>query len=302
MRDYSTEVEHFEREGYVIARGVLTPDDLAPLIGDLSRFIDRRANELHQEGKIRDLHESLGFDRRVVQLYHADKGILDGMDIMFLRDRATFDFLHNDNLLDLAETLIGPEISCNPIQHFRAKIPMRVESDSGFMNVPWHQDVGVTQEESDASTIHTFWLPLTDATVETGCMQILPRCVEIGALPHVAGGYGTEIDPDLLPDRKPVDLECVPGDVVVMSKYTPHLGLPNRSNRSRWSVDLRYHVTGHHSGRDWLPEFPVRSADPASVRRDYAGWCEAWKAGLADKTPHRGHRVTAKTASITPAK
>ena len=47
MRDYGNEVDHFEREGYVIARGALSEHDLAPLV-------DRRARVLHAKGKIED--------------------------------------------------------------------------------------------------------------------------------------------------------------------------------------------------------------------------------------------------------
>tara|TARA_B100000809_G_scaffold265336_1_gene323841 strand:+ start:2595 stop:2768 length:174 start_codon:yes stop_codon:yes gene_type:complete len=47
MRDYGNEVDHFEREGYVIARGALSEHDLAPLV-------DRRAHVLHAKGKIED--------------------------------------------------------------------------------------------------------------------------------------------------------------------------------------------------------------------------------------------------------
>jgi hypothetical protein len=47
MRDYGNEVDHFEREGCVIARGVLSEHGLAPLV-------DRRAHVLHAKGRIED--------------------------------------------------------------------------------------------------------------------------------------------------------------------------------------------------------------------------------------------------------
>jgi phytanoyl-CoA hydroxylase len=258
MRTFTEEVREFEREGVVIAHGVLTDADLAPVIAELQAFIDRRARELLAAGKIQEPCTDLDFEHRVVGLYRQNRGVMQGMDIMLLRGRSMFEFLHNEHLLDLAEALLGPEITCNPIQHVRAKMPASVDGADGFMNVPWHQDVGVTMPESDPSRIFTFWTPLVHATRATGCMEVLPRCVAGGALPHITGSYGTEIAPDV----------------------------------ARWSIDLRFQVTGHHTGRPSHPDFPVRSrANPASVKRDYAGWCRAWEQALAKPQTAPFHRV-----------
>ena len=294
MERYAADVRNFRAEGYVVARGVIPHAELQPVMDELTAFLDSKARSLQAAGKLTDLCEGLDFEHRVVELYRQSPAILQGMDIMLMRGRRMFEFLHNEHLLDLAEALLGPEITCNPIQHVRAKMPVSVERASGFMNVPWHQDVGVTAPESEPSAIYTFWTPLVDATRKTGCMDVLPRCIEFGCLPHVKGDYGTEIEPSQLPEREPIAAECRKGDVVVMSKYTPHRGTPNVSDIARWSIDLRYQVTGQHTGRPSHPDFPVRSrANPASVRRDYAGWRQAWEAALAK--PQEGfHRIAAK--------
>ena len=295
MRDFSPEVRHVEQEGYVIARGVLTEADTRPVIEELNAFIESQAQKLFAAGKITDRCESQNFEHRVVNLYRQNPAVVRGMDIMLLRGPAMFAFLHNEHFLDLAEALLGPEVTCNPIQHLRAKMPASVDGADGFMNVPWHQDVGVTMPESEPSRIITFWTPLVDATRETGCMEILPRCMEFGALPHISGSYGTEIDPAAMPPRQPVAAECRRGDVVVMSKYTPHRGTPNRADIARWSIDLRFQVTGQHTGRPVHPDFPVRSRkNPASVRRDYAWWCHAWEQALANPQAVQFHRVAPK--------
>jgi ectoine hydroxylase-related dioxygenase (phytanoyl-CoA dioxygenase family) len=293
MRNFSAEFAHFQDHGYVIARNVLPPATLQPLVAEFSAWVDQQARDLHADGKITDLYEELDFDHRVVALYRQNQAILAGMDLMHMRGEACFSFLHDSCLLDLVQTFLGPEISCNPIQHLRAKMPSAVDAKSGFMQVPWHQDVGVTAEDSDDSNIITFWLPLSVATRESGCMEILPDCVAGGCLPHVSGSYGTEIPDDVLPQRQAITAASEPGDVVVMSKYTPHRGLENVADYARWSVDLRFHPTGQPSGRDWQPSFPVRSADhPDSVSAfTHAHWSDAWKTALADRTRHKAHRV-----------
>ena len=45
------------------------------------------------------------------------------LDIMFLRGEAAFAFLRNEKILDQVEGLVGPELTCSPIQHVRPKLP-----------------------------------------------------------------------------------------------------------------------------------------------------------------------------------
>ncbi len=273
------QVADFWENGFIIARAALTSADLQPVIDELSAFIDMRAQKLKAEGKIEHLYEDEPFEKRYGLLFKQSKEIGLGIDIMQLRGRAMFEFLHNDNLVDIAESLVGPEVTCNPIQHVRAKPPVAYEAHEGpsFHNVPWHQDAGVMMPEADGSRVLTFWLPLGDATAQMGCMRVLPGVPQLhGYLKHQKEG-GTTIWPELLPNIEPVVAACQKGDVVIMDKFTPHSSTPNRTDLCRWSLDLRYQPTGEHTGRTAHPEFVVRSANnPNSVMRDYDEWCRLW--------------------------
>ncbi len=273
------QVAAFDRDGFLIARGVLTDADLQPVRDELSAFIDRRARELKAEGKNVDLHTNAPFETRYGLLFKQCSEIGKGIDIMQMRGQAMFEFLHNKHLLNVAVSLLGPEVTCNPIQHVRAKPPAVYEGheNPGFHNVPWHQDAGVMMPEADGSRVITFWLPLGDATEAMGCMKVLPGVPKnYGYLKHQKEG-GTTIWPELLPKIEPVSAACRKGDVVLMDKFTPHSSTPNRSMLCRWSLDLRYQPTGEHTGRTAHPEFVVRSkCDPGSVMKDYERWCFLW--------------------------
>jgi len=286
------QVKDFATQGFLIVEDVFDDKDLQPVIDELSREIDERARRLQREGKLSDLHENEPFERRYALLHRQCPEIGERFDIMHLLGRAMFDFLRHPKLLDVAECLLGREISLNPIQHVRAKLPWNGEGEpSKFENVPWHQDVAVTSPDSEASEIITFWIPLVDATREVGCMQIIPYAFKQGALRHQAEG-GTMIVPEEMPDIPPVYAECRKGGIVIMNKYTPHRGIPNRSDIIRWSLDLRYHKTGARSGRDHLPSFPVRSAaDPGGVLNDYETWKRLWTEALSRPQPKKLHRV-----------
>ena len=272
------QIAEFNTRGVTIAREALTHDDLQPVIDELSAWIDERARTLHEEGEIADLHEDAPFATRYGLLFKQCPEIGRGMDIMHYRGRAMFAFLRNENLLDLLESLLGPELICNPIQHLRAKPPQAYENREGpsFHNAPWHQDAGVMMPEAEGSDVVTCWLPLAEATVETGCMEVLPGLVETGYLRHLAAG-GTTIAPEAMPQIEPFPLECKRGDVVLMSRFTPHRSTPNYSDQCRWSLDLRYQPIGQHTGRTGHPDFVARSRrDPSSELTNYEEWCRLW--------------------------
>ncbi|NKB65685.1 MAG: mitomycin antibiotic biosynthesis protein [Candidatus Latescibacteria bacterium] len=286
------QIRAFEEDGVLVARGVLQAEDLQPVIDELEEFIDNRAQLLHKEGKITDLHAHAPFDKRYGLLFAQCRDIGKGMDIMHYRGQAIFEFLGNQNLLDAVEGLVGPEITCNPIQHVRAKPPTAYEAHSGpsFHAVPWHQDAGVMMSEAEDSQVVTCWLPLGDSTVEMGCLQALPGVVQKGYLRHLKEG-GTTIRPELMPDIEPRMLECARGDLVFLSRFTPHRSEINDSERCRWSLDLRYQPTGQHTGRTGHPEFIVRSpSQPDRVMADYQTWCNLWVDAFENPRGFVGHR------------
>jgi phytanoyl-CoA hydroxylase len=286
------QVRAFRDQGFLVAEGILTDSDLAPVIAEYSSWIDCRARELAAEGSVRELHEDAPFERRTALLYAQTPEITRDMDLMTVRGPATFAFLRNPHLLDAVETLIGPEITCNPIQHIRAKPPAAANGEgAGFFNVPWHQDAGVTWDEADNSDIITCWIPLTDATVENGCMEVMPGAWRRGYLEHQAEG-GTTIRADLLPDTTPQPVPVNKGGIVFMHRYTPHRSTPNLTNGVRWSVDLRYQPTGTPTGRPFHPEFVARSrANPNSELTSHAEWSRRWVEALETSKGIKWHRV-----------
>ena len=270
------QVEAYNEDGFVLAENVLDLSDTQPVIDELVEFIDRRSSELFEQEKITDLYTEASFEQRFGLLLKQSVEIGHGMDIMNMRGAAMFGFLGNSNLLDAVQSLIGPEITCNPIQHVRAKPPSNFGHSSWSHGVPWHQDAAVMMKEAENSNVITCWLPLSLSTSERGCLQVLPGVSQLGYLTHQKEG-GTMIVPALMPETKPVYLECDRGDVVFLSRYTPHSSLPNPSEYCRWSLDLRYQPTGQHTGRTAHPDFVVRSSNqPESVLTDHQTWCHMW--------------------------
>ena len=281
----------------------MTDDDLAPIIRAMEKLIDDRARTYHREGRIHDLHQDEPFDRRLASLYAQDHAIIDRLDIVDTRLRPLFEFHFNERLLDAVEDLIGPEITINPIEHIRPKIPAALTDDpNGYENVPWHQDAAVTWEEADESEIVTCWLPLVDATPENGCMRVIPGINRVGYLEHEASDMGTTIRPDVFPAHvEPMTAACGKGASVFMSRFTPHQGLMNRTDCVRWSLDLRYQPTGEPTGRPFFPAFVARSeADPDSVERDHDAWSRRWDEALPKARGIHWHRTLPPEQRVPP--
>lgn len=276
----TSQVASFHGNGYLVLEDVLTWDDLNPVIEEYSAIIDARAQRLHAEGKVSLLYADEPFARRLARLAAEAPEATSDLDIMQARGEATFRFLLNPKLLDVAESLVGGEIVCNPTQHLRAILPLKQASDT--RPTPWHQDAGVFWPESDPYFILTMWIPVVDATLENGCLEVLPQSHKRRLCLHQMTPHGLTIPPEEIPDGEPLPLPVRQGSVILFHNYTLHRARPNNSDTVRWSFDLRYHDAAVPTGRPFYPSFIARSRlRPDIVQDDYATWRDRWEFALA---------------------
>ena len=300
------QLDHFEHFGFVAVEGVLDPESVIdPVIDEYAGVLDDLAAKLYAEGKITSKYEDLAFSDRVTQIY-ADSGEVHNKyfdftlsvanvthDTPFWVGPAVFNALTAPGLLDAVESLIGPEIFSNPVQHVRIKVPEKdaPRDDEGnviYGAAPWHQDCGVVNPEADETDMVTVWFPLMDTDEENGCLQVVPGSHR-GAdmLTHCPGGKAVQGNL-LIPESefeagKAVAVPLKKGDALFFTKYTVHSSFPNNSDRVRWSFDLRYNPVGQPTGREFLPGFVARSrSNPDSELRDPVLWREMWEEARAE--------------------
>ena len=197
---------------------------------------------------------------------------------------AVFNLLRNPKLLDVAEGLLGPELLVNPIHHVRLKPPESMVPDAQrgglTTRTAWHQDQGVALPEADQTELLTIWLPVMDATVENGCLCVIPGSHRGELVTHCPGtGFDRQLHiPEKLLGGAPVPLPMARGSILLLHRLTKHASLSNYSGGIRWSFDLRYQPAGRPTGRPAFPAFVVRSqAHPETVVRDWRGWASAWE-------------------------
>ncbi|MSU88763.1 phytanoyl-CoA dioxygenase [Rhodobacteraceae bacterium 2CG4] len=289
------QIDAFGRDGYLVVEDAVDRGVLDALHAEYSALMDRLYEGWRAEGRVPP-GAALDFWGKLSAAYAAGCDWFQPMDCSLPGGAiaadtpmhfgpAAFDMITHPRLLDIVERLIGPEITSNPIQHIRIKPPQReVHADETRAHVSltdWHQDRGVTLPEADRTDMVTVWLAITDVTLDSAPLQVIPGGHRGGLIEH-CGWVQTGIPRTLVPAERAVPLPCRAGAAVIFHPLTPHASLPNRSDVYRWSFDIRFNRTGQPTGRDHFPSFTARSrARPETELHDWRMWREMWQAARA---------------------
>jgi len=144
------------------------------------------------------------------------------------------------NARAIATQLFGDDLEPEFGEHMIYK-PALVGSET-----PWHQDQAYHDPGLRYRNIN-FWLPLDDATVESGCMQFVPGSNRLDLVPHRQAGADSstdalELDTDTF-DRDAVACPIPVGGCTMHASYTLHYAGPNRSETPRRAYILVFRAT-----------------------------------------------------------
>ena len=289
-----SQIAQFTEEGFLALDDVLDPrQDLDPVVEEYTVILDRLARDLFAAGRISSTCSDLPFAERLTAIqFETGESYHQHFDIALPKRRvaeqtpisvgpAVFNLLRNETLLDLVESLIGPEIFANPIQHVRLKQPVGTApgapaTETTAVAPDWfHQDNAFMMPEADATEMVTVWLPLVDASVDNGCLAVVPFSHRDGLMLHCNPGVTMPAQLTRAHEAVPVPLRR--GGVLLMHRLMHHGPLPNHSDTVRWSFDLRYNPADQPSGREVQPGFIARSrARPDTEIRDPEQWAALW--------------------------
>jgi phytanoyl-CoA dioxygenase PhyH len=177
----------------------------------------------------------------------------------YLLCRWAHELVSHPAILDVIEDVIGPDIL--------------VFTTSWFIKEPgtphiagWHQDA--THFGLDPNDQHvTAWLALSDASLDSGCMQFMPGSHRRGQITHTYGMGASVNDAEQWID-KPGDVagaaDCclAPGQFSLHNTLTVHQSGPNRSRDRRIGIGISYIPTSvRHLGSQRHPAHLVRGVD-----------------------------------------
>jgi phytanoyl-CoA hydroxylase len=302
----------FERDGYVVLENLIdTASVLDPLIEEYEELLDGLRKGWVADGRLDPAAPASSFQDLIKSAYHAGLDYFQPMDISlppgditpnlpFHAGPAVFRMMTDGSLLDSVESLIGPEITSNPIQHVRIKPPAKIldssENRAHITATGWHQDRAVTLEEADTTRMVTCWLAVTDATVENGCLRVIPGSHRGQMMPHCPNPQ-LAIPDDFIDHDSGLPLPVKAGGAILFHPLTVHGSLPNTTSEVRWSFDLRYNVTGDPTGRPMFPDFVARSRNaPETEMDDAKEWRRMWERArhnLSYSQPVQIHRWSA---------
>lgn len=282
----SEQIAFYKDQGYLLVEDVIPVEDLQLLISELNDTVDENARKAQAEGELSELFEDEPFERRLARIVEsvADPSDTSFSDTLFeglhgkLKTEGMFIVQTHPAILDIVESLIGPEILAHPQFNIRPKLP---NQDTSV--VPWHQDLGYLQPDASETFMVNFWIPLVDATVENGCMEVIAGSHKAPLINHVLGlGPGRNfkgIVDGALPDGEQVQCPVPLGGVLLIQHKTIHRSVPNYSDHIRWSMDIRYSDPRMPTGRDGVPGFIARSkAQPTSVASSLGDWLRLFDA------------------------
>jgi len=201
-----------------------------------------RANGYYLEREQLFAPERLDALEAIFDEHLADKGdkLSDELDTPHFRDPRLLDFLLSDEVLDVIEPLVGPDIALWS-SHFISKDPYTGRA------TPWHEDSAYWNGRfSSYDRIVTVWLALENpSTRENGCMRVIPGS-------HLAGGFSENyVETDMsvqtfhaeiaeVDEDKAVDFELQRGEFSLHDGRIVHGAKPNTSPVRRTGYTMRY--------------------------------------------------------------
>ena len=154
-----SQIDQFNRDGYLIVEDVFSQQDtLGPVRTEYQALLTTLISDWVSEGRMDSLPADADFYTQLKLAYQAGCDWFQPLDISLPGDRITpqtpmhfgpavFNLLTDPLLLDCVESLLGTELTSNPIQHVRLKPPAPMlnqdEVRAHITRTDWHQDRGV---------------------------------------------------------------------------------------------------------------------------------------------------------------
>jgi hypothetical protein len=255
------QIEQFQREGYLLYKQPVFSSE---------KFEKLRA---HFEGKLAALPDDVR---------------PEAMDVPHFSDPSLFEWLFADEVLDLVEPLLGPDIALWG-SHFISK------PQGDGRRVPWHEDSAYWGRVLNPMEVVTVWLAIDPSTPENGCMYVIPRTHdngysdydEVDASKNV---FHLEIKKRQRDESKAVPCTLQPNEASLHHAKLMHGSPPNTSQIRRCGYTMRYipasvtfnpDVYGQHQiylarGRDRAGN---NYADPTKAYPELALYREKHKTG-----------------------
>ena len=250
LNDKQAEIaEFYARNGYYVLEDGFSPDEIQVLRDETVRICSG------------DMGDIAGVEGRLDG--ETDEELLRRFLCVHIPHKISapvYDALSHPKVVEALTAMIGPNVKCMQSMLF--------VKASGKPGQSWHQDEDYipTRDRSLCGA----WIAMDDATIENGCLWILPGSHQPGILWDQEWHGDKRFDCMLQSVGFPYDendavpVEVKAGAVVFFNGYTLHRSLPNRAK-----TGYRRALVNHYmSAQSLLPWFNPREGDPNMAKLD----------------------------------
>lgn len=231
--------ERYGRDGYLLLRQVVPAETVDRLRRRFMSVVDRFAEEWHAEGLIDDLHDEEDFAHRWAILRAKLPSKVTAVWRSVLVSQEVYGLWQEPAILGPVRSIVGDEVYANGIWNGRPREP----GSWDVQRVTWHQDAAYYPEwDPTDGPLVTCWTPLVPVDERSGCLQVVPGSHERGYVPFERSENGIRAVPQqyLAGVDNPFSAVMNPGDLLMFQPTILHQALDNRSDYTRWSIDLRF--------------------------------------------------------------
>jgi len=162
----------------------------------------------------------------------------EAMDVPHFNDTKLFEWLFADEVLDLVQPIIGPDIVLFS-SHFICK------PKGNGKRVPWHEDSYYWRDMLSPMEVCTVWLAVDSSTTENGCMNVIPRTHDHGFSEYedvdlAKNVFPTEIQKHQFDPAKAVAIELQQNQASLHDGKLMHGSEANTSAIRRCGYTMRY--------------------------------------------------------------
>ncbi|HEY1963029.1 MAG TPA: phytanoyl-CoA dioxygenase family protein [Rhizomicrobium sp.] len=229
----------WNENGFFVLRGLISPTEAARVEDEIVSQIRAHPPELHPGEALYQAGPNYAIfpekepspsavnpEDRIAKVFNCHAEGLAG------------EIARRDAIVDIVADLLGPELDCFQSQ-FIFKNP-------GVIGQPWHQDSYYFRFDRQPQV--GVWLALSRATLDNGCLWVLPGSHKKSIFEHIpdrrpaANRAYMEIVSEDDSSRQPALME--PGDVLFFHSYLMHMSTDNVANERRAAVVYHYARAG----------------------------------------------------------
>jgi hypothetical protein len=250
----------YERDGFLVRRGVFTSDEIAELI-EASEELCRDLAAAEGGNKIR-VSQDYVFEPDatkgvIIKWEPGAQDVVQGVEPCVHLHPVYEKYRNHPQFVEPMKDILDLE----DVDLFTEKLNLKRARAGGKYAL--HQDFPYWGEAEEADRMCTCLVALDEATLENGALQVHPGSHTVGVVPGKDSEERferLEIDPAKYPTDEMISVEMKPGDAVFFGPFLVHTSPANPSDKDRRALLYTYQRAGNRTSLENLRRVLSRSS------------------------------------------